>query len=141
VTFVLFLRWATQGPAPFVFFKDISCLYCCLFTFCPKTHYLSHKFAIPFAVLIYLVYITYCKICDRLYLGYKDTDLASLNVIRINNTLYINIALPLYILRYDLPNGLWRIHICISFKKNKQVFFIKMWYILCYYFSTIEKSF
>ena len=44
-------------------------------------------------------------------------------------------------LRYDLPNGLWRIHICIFYQKNKQVFFIKMWYILCFYFSTVEKSF
>ena len=31
-----------------------------------KTHYLSKKFAIPFTMLIYLVYLTYCKICDRL---------------------------------------------------------------------------
>ena len=30
-------------------------------------------------MLIYFVYLTYCKICDRLY-EYKDTDLASLNV-------------------------------------------------------------
>jgi len=28
-------------------------------------------------MLNYLVYLTYCKICDRL-LGYEDTDLASL---------------------------------------------------------------
>jgi len=34
--------------------------------FCPKTHYLSQKFAIPFTILINLVYLTYCKICDRL---------------------------------------------------------------------------
>ena len=34
-------------------------------------------FAIPFAMLIYLVYLTYCKMCGRLQ-GYKDTDLASL---------------------------------------------------------------
>jgi len=27
---------------------------------------LSHYFEIPFAMLIYLVYLTYCKICDRL---------------------------------------------------------------------------
>ena len=31
-------------------------------------------------MLIYLVYLTYCKICDWLY-GYKDTDLASLRII------------------------------------------------------------
>ena len=37
------------------------------------------KKSIPFAILIYLVYLTYCKICDRLLVyGYKDTDLASL---------------------------------------------------------------
>ena len=29
-------------------------------------------------MLIYLVYLTYCKICGRLQ-GYKDTDLASLS--------------------------------------------------------------
>jgi len=35
--------------------------------FCKKNpHYLSQKFAIPFTMLIYLVYLTYCKICDRL---------------------------------------------------------------------------
>ena len=37
-------------------------------------------------------------------------------------------------LRYDHPNGLNRIHICVFYQKNKQVFFIKMWYILCFYF-------
>ena len=53
-------------------------LCCCgFFTCCPKTHYLSQNVAIPFAMLIYLVYLTYCKICDPLY-KYKDTDLASL---------------------------------------------------------------
>ena len=31
-----------------------------------ETHYLSHKFAIPFTMLIYFVYLTYWKICDRL---------------------------------------------------------------------------
>ena len=44
--------------------------------FCPKTHYLSQKFAISLTIIIYLVYLTYCKICDRLQ-GHKDTDLAS----------------------------------------------------------------
>ena len=35
---------------------------CCVFTFCcSKTHYLSQSFAISFAMLIYLVYLTYCK--------------------------------------------------------------------------------
>ena len=27
------------------------------------------------------------------------------------------------------------------YQENKQVFFIKMWYIFCFYFSTVEKSF
>jgi len=44
--------------------------------FCPKPHYLSQKFAISFAMLIYLVYLTYCNICDRLK-GHKDTVLES----------------------------------------------------------------
>jgi len=30
--------------------------------FCPKTHYLSQNVAIPFAMLVYLVYLIYCKI-------------------------------------------------------------------------------
>ena len=34
--------------------------------FCPKTDYLSQNIAIPFTMLIYLVYSTYCKMCDRL---------------------------------------------------------------------------
>jgi len=29
----------------------------------------------------------------------------------------------------------------VFLSKNKQVFFIKMWYILCFYFLTVEKSF
>jgi len=38
----------------------------CFYFFVKNTHYLSQKFAIPFTKLIYLVYLTYCKICDRL---------------------------------------------------------------------------
>jgi len=34
--------------------------------FCQKTHNLSQKFAIHFTLLIYLVYLRYCKIYDRL---------------------------------------------------------------------------
>jgi len=34
--------------------------------FCQKTHYLLQKFAIPFTILIYLVYLRNCKIYDRL---------------------------------------------------------------------------
>jgi len=57
--------------------------FCCVFTYCPTTHYLSQNFAIPFAMLIYIVYLTYCKICDQ-FKGYKDTDLASLSLLKGN---------------------------------------------------------
>jgi len=56
-----------QSPAPtrdFMFDFLFCC--CCVFTFLSKTHYLSQKFAIPFIFLIYLVYLRYCKIYDRL---------------------------------------------------------------------------
>jgi len=36
------------------------------FLFFVQKHYSSQNFAISFAMLIYLVYLTYCKICDRL---------------------------------------------------------------------------
>ena len=61
-----------SGKAFYIWFFVVVVVF-----FCPKTHYLSQHFAILFAMLIYLVYLTYCKICDRLQ-GYKDTDLASL---------------------------------------------------------------
>jgi len=44
-----------------------------------KTHYFSQKFAITFAIWIFLVYLTYCNIWDWLH-DYKDTDLASLSI-------------------------------------------------------------
>ena len=58
-------------------------LFCCCyaFSFLSKTLYLSQNVTIPFAMLIYLVYLTYCMICDR-FEGYKDTDLASLKLLR-----------------------------------------------------------
>ena len=66
--------------------------YCgCVFTFCPKTHYLSQYFAISFAMLIYLVYLTYCKIQ-----GYENTDIASL----------INILLLIFYIDLDLTDNL-----------------------------------
>jgi len=34
--------------------------------FLSKTHYLSQNCAIPFTILINLVYLTYCEICDQL---------------------------------------------------------------------------
>ena len=50
---------------------------CCVFTCLSKTTLFVTNLAISFAMLNYLVYLTYCKIYDRLY-RYKDTDLASL---------------------------------------------------------------
>jgi len=38
------------------FMFDFLFCCCCVLLFCPKTHYLSQKFAIPFTMLIYLVY-------------------------------------------------------------------------------------
>ena len=37
----------------------------CFYVLTKNTLFLQ-PFAIPFAILIYLVYLTYCKICDRL---------------------------------------------------------------------------
>ena len=48
----------------------------CIYFLCPE-HYLSQNFAIFFSIIIYFVYVTYCKICDR-FQGDTDTDLASL---------------------------------------------------------------
>ena len=75
--------WVQEVPGSIPGFGKVfmfDCLFCCccVFTFCPKTHNLSLKFAITFTTIIYLVYLLYSKICDRLQ-GYKDTDLASLN--------------------------------------------------------------
>jgi len=53
-----FNSWLRQG-----FLCLIVLLCCCVFAFCPQTHYLSQHFAMSF---IYLVYLTYCNICDRL---------------------------------------------------------------------------
>ena len=44
----------------------ILLLLLCFYFFLSKTHYLSQKFAIPFTMLIYLVYLTYWELCDRL---------------------------------------------------------------------------
>ena len=38
---------------------------CCVLPFYSNTHYLSERFAIPFTMLICLVYLTYCNICDQ----------------------------------------------------------------------------
>ena len=60
-------RSRVKFPAPArVFMFDFLLCCCCVFTFCPKTHYSSQNFAISFAMLIFLVYLTYRKICDRL---------------------------------------------------------------------------
>ena len=52
-------------PRVFMFDCFVLLLLCFDF-FCPKTHYLSFIFAISMAMLIYLVYLTHCKMCDRL---------------------------------------------------------------------------
>jgi len=46
-----------------------------VFTFVTKTRYLSRLFGLPFAVLIHLVVLIYCEICDGLK---QDTDITSL---------------------------------------------------------------
>jgi len=43
----------------------------------------SQSVSISFVMLIFLVFLTYCKICDRIK-GQKDTDLASLNDVMIS---------------------------------------------------------
>jgi len=52
-------------------------VFSCVLSLFWKTHYLSRNVAIPIAMLIHSIYLTYCKICDRLK-GYQDTDIASL---------------------------------------------------------------
>jgi len=57
-----FNPWLRQG-----FLCLMLCFVVVVFLlFCPKTHYSSQKFAISLAILIYLLYLTYCNICDRL---------------------------------------------------------------------------
>jgi len=95
--------------------------------------------------------ITMCthSICTRVddtkhnIIAHEPTVLFPLYIISTMKKFYLRFQLfrTKQYLRYDLPNGLWRIHICIFYQTNKQVFFIKMWYILCFYFSTVEKSF
>ena len=58
----------------------------CFYFFVKKNHHLSQKFTIPFTILIYLAYLRYCKIYNRLQ-GYKDTDLASLSTNRLMTNL------------------------------------------------------
>jgi len=77
------LLWVQEVPGSIPcsgkdFYAEVFCFVVVVFTFWPKTHYLWHNLAISLAMLIYLVYLTYCKKCDQLY-GYKDTDLASLS--------------------------------------------------------------
>jgi len=60
-----FNPWIRQG----FYVSCVALLLLCFYFFVKKnTDYLSQKFAIPFTMLIYLVYmyLTYCKICDRL---------------------------------------------------------------------------
>ena len=87
------------------FYVSFFLFYCCCFYFLSKTRNLSHHFAIPFAMFIYLVYLTYCKIWDRLW-GYKDTDLSFLRYSLIDSDLsflrYSLIDTDLSFLRYSL---------------------------------------
>ena len=46
------------GKGFYVWFVLFCC--CCVCIFCPKTHYLSQKFAISLAMIIYLVNLTRC---------------------------------------------------------------------------------
>jgi len=57
----------------YVLFFVLLCYY-----FLSKTH--CHKILQFFLMLIYLVNLTYCNICDQL-LGYKDAALASLTIV------------------------------------------------------------
>jgi len=47
-----FNPWLRQG---FLMFDFLFCCCCCVFTFLLKNTFLSQKFSIPFAILIYLV--------------------------------------------------------------------------------------
>ena len=64
--------WVQEIPGSILgsgkgFYVWFFCIFVVVFLlFCPKTQYLSQNIAIPFTMLIYLVYSTYCKICDRL---------------------------------------------------------------------------
>jgi len=78
-----------SGKGFYVWFFVLLLLY---FYFFVKTHYLSQKFAIPFIILIYLVYLRYCKVYDRLY-WYKDTDL---NVASLMYIIIILIQIQLF---------------------------------------------
>jgi len=73
-------RSRVQSPVPArVFMFDILFCCCCVFTFCLK-HIISHKsLQLLLQYDFFLVYLTYCNICDWLY-EYKDTDLASLSI-------------------------------------------------------------
>jgi len=75
VTHPLWVREVrVQITAPASVFMFDFC-FVVVFYFClVQKHILSQHFAISFAMLIYLVYLTYCKACDRLK-GYTDTDM------------------------------------------------------------------
>jgi len=63
--------------------QGFFCLFFCFVVvvvfllFCPKTHYLSQMFAIPFTMLIYLVYLTYCKIIAIIITHISSTNNAT----------------------------------------------------------------
>jgi len=59
-----FERSQVQFPTPAKVWIFVL-LWFCFYVFVPK-HIICHKNAISFAMLMYLVCLTYCKICDRL---------------------------------------------------------------------------
>jgi len=76
------LRWLGGAVVthPLWVQEDPGLIVVVVFLLFVQTHYLSHNLQFLFALLIYLVYFTYSKICDRLWV-YKDTDLASLSTL------------------------------------------------------------
>ena len=77
-----------SGKGFYVWFF-LFCCWCVLLLV--QIHIFVTKFAIPFAIVIYWVYWTYCKIFDR-FEGYKDTDLASLKLRCAINVLLLKTA-------------------------------------------------
>jgi len=61
------LPGSIPGSGKGFYVSFFALLLLCFYFFCQKktTHYLSQKFAILFTMLIYLVYLTYYKICDQ----------------------------------------------------------------------------
>jgi len=59
----------------------ISFCCCCVFTFCPKTHYLSPNFAIPFAMLFFYIILNILHI--RFVTDHKDIKIQTLSIFKL----------------------------------------------------------